>query len=562
MAITMTEAVSRSAADVPERPVAMAFILTALGALFLGFLLGPLQALNYAGIDLYQYLPLASYYQGLTLHGVLLALVFTTFFISGWLLYLPARELDMHPNLALSWSAFGLMLLGTILAGAAMLSNTANVLYTLYPPLQAHFALYLGLALVVVASLMVAYGVGEMWLRWRRAHPGEPTPLATYMSVVTWLMWALASLGLVTGVVGQLLPWSLGWTEGVDPQLFRTFFWYTGHPIVYFWVLPAYVSWYALLPRQAGGRLFSDPMARAVFLLFLLFSIPVGFHHQYSDPGISVGWKVVHNVMTMFVAVPSLITAFTVGASLEDAGRARGGEGLTGWFRALPWDNPVVSAQVLAMVTFIFGGAGGIILSSVILNATVHNTAFIPGHFHITVGTATTLTFMGIAYWLVPHLAGKPLRATRAARASVWHWFAGMMLFAAGMHWMGLLGVPRRTHLSNMSQPMLEVYTDALAPMVLTGIGGIALLIGGLLFFYAIAATLLGEKTGNAPDIDFTGAISGPRGRDGRPKRSVLIMDRLGLWALAAAILIAIAYVPTIVGQINSAVPVAGQRLW
>src|SRR5690606_3166367 len=100
--------------------------------------------------------------------------------ISGWLLYLPARELDMHPNLALSWSAFGLMLLGTILAGAAMLSNTANVLYTLYPPLQAHFALYLGLALVVVASLMVAYGVGEMWLRWRRAHPGEPTPLATY----------------------------------------------------------------------------------------------------------------------------------------------------------------------------------------------------------------------------------------------------------------------------------------------------------------------------------------------------------------------------------------------
>ena len=61
----------------PEKRVTFFFLITGLIALLVGALIGPVQALNYAGIDLYQYFPfLASYYQGLTLHGVLNALVF------------------------------------------------------------------------------------------------------------------------------------------------------------------------------------------------------------------------------------------------------------------------------------------------------------------------------------------------------------------------------------------------------------------------------------------------------------------------------------------------------
>ena len=74
-----------------------------------------------------------------------------------------------------------------------------------------------------------------------------------------------------------------------DPLLARTLFWFTGHPIVYFWLLPAYISWYMLVPRQAGGKLFSDPMARASFILFLILSAPPGLHHQVTDPGIHEG---------------------------------------------------------------------------------------------------------------------------------------------------------------------------------------------------------------------------------------------------------------------------------
>lgn len=547
----------------PEKRVTFAYILTALIALFAGFLLGPPQALNYAGINLYDWLPLASYYQGLTLHGVLMGLVFTSFFICGLLLFLPARELGIRPRMGIAWANFWMMLLGTVLAGGAMIANTSNVLYTLYPPLIGHWAFYLGLTLVVVGTLVIAVLVWDLRQSWKAVNPGQPTPLITYMSFVTWIMWGIASLGLAAGVLFLLLPASLGWTQGADPQLFRTLFWFTGHPIVYFWLLPAYVSWYALVPRLAGGKLLSDPMARLVFVLFLLFSIPVGFHHQYADPGIPMAWKLVHNLLTMFVAIPSLITAFTIAASLENAGRARGGRGIVGWIPVLPWREPAFTAQVLAMVTFIFGGAGGIVLATMNLNLMVHNTAFIPGHFHITVGTAVTMTFMGITFWLLPHLTGRPLRAGRAALLSVWGWFIGMMLFALGQHWQGILGVPRRAHISDLRPDLADTYANAALPAVFTGVGGVVLLVAGVLFFWSLAATLLGRRSATEPPAaESSETLSGPWAADGRPKRGVMIMDRLLPWSLLAIVIVVFAYAPMIIDQVANSVPIPTMQLW
>ena len=547
--------------------VGLVFILTALVGLLFGVFLGPIQALNYAGIDLYQYgLPfLQSYYQGLTIHGVMTVIVFTTFFICGALLYLPARELERTPNLVLSWLAYWLMMAGLLIAGAAIITNTSTVLYTFYPPLQGHWGFYLGAGLIVLGSLLIGLTVLLMWLGWKRAHPGQATPLVAYMSLIVWLMWGLASLGLVASVVFYLIPWSLGWREGVDPLLARTLFWYTGHPIVYFWLLPAYVAWYAFIPRMAGGKLVSDPIARLVFIMFLLFSIPVGFHHQYADPGIPLSWKLVHNVLTMFVAIPSLITAFTIAASLEYAGKSLGGRGILGWIPKLPWQRPEFTAPVLAMLTFIFGGAGGIILASYNLNLVVHNTAFIPGHFHVTVGTATTLTFMGICYWLIPHLTGRQLFSRGLALLSSVLWAVGMMIFAVGMHWQGILGVPRRTHLSNLLPHLADSYADAQVPAIITGISGPILFVSGILFFFTIAMTLFFGKrlaASDVPQIPFTDFLSGPNTRAGRPKASVRVMERVGLWFLAAAVLILIAYGPTIVDQLRHLVPVSGWQLW
>ena len=113
-----------------------------------------------------------------------------------------------------------------------------------------------------------------------------------------------------------------------------------------------------MLPKQADGKMFNEPLARLVFWLFLVLSIPVGFHHQFVDPGVPNGWKVIHSLLTYALFIPSMLTAFTVVASLEIGGRNRGGKGLLGWVPKLPWGDPSYAAQNLAMILFAFGGIG------------------------------------------------------------------------------------------------------------------------------------------------------------------------------------------------------------
>lgn len=312
----------------PEARLTSAYLIVALVALFGGVVTGLLQALEHTGIDLYPAVAplIKSYYHGLSIHGVLNVLVFTTFFIMGFLIFITTRAFDTPlAHRGLGWAAFWIMTAGLVLAAVPLVGNAATVLFTFYPPLKAHWAFYVGLTLVVVGTWLVMVDLLLTQRAWRVGHPGERTPLAAFMSLVTLIMWTIASVGLAAEMLFMLIPWSLGLVAGTDALLARVLFWYTGHPIVYFWLLPAYVSWYTLVPRQAGGKLFSDPLARASFMLFLMLSIPVGFHHQFTDPGIHEGWKLVHAFLTFTVFFPSLLTFFNVVASLESGARARGG---------------------------------------------------------------------------------------------------------------------------------------------------------------------------------------------------------------------------------------------
>ncbi len=542
--------VSADAHAALRRP-ALAFVLTALAALTIGSLVGPAQALNYANVDVYGAMPLASYYQGLSIHGVLNALVFTTFFNCAVLFYLPARELRVPVRVWWIWLSFGVMALGLALVLAATLANRATVLYTFYAPLEAWWPFYVGLALVVVGSLMVGAETLRMRATWKRRNPGAVTPLVTYQSSVVWILWAFTTLGVVTELVVFLIPWAFGMRHGVDPLVTFTLFWYTGHALVYFWVLPAYISWYALLPRQAGGRLISDALARLSFLLFLLFSVEVGLHHEITAPGIAMGWKMEQMIFTFFVIAPSLLTAFTVAASLETAGRARGGRGWTGWIRALPWDDPSVAAQLLALATFVVGGSTGILLASMAVNPQVHDTAFVPGHFHVTVGTATALSFIGVSYWLVPHLSGRTLFGRRIALASVWLWAVGMLALGVGLMWQGLLyGTPRRDFISSLApDPFVHG-----ASMVLTAAGGAVLAAGLICFVVVTVGTLASRPAAPArvPAIPFADAPIDAG------SRVVRVLDRLGMWAVVAAVLIAAVYGPLFWDIFHHYVPVPG----
>jgi cytochrome c oxidase subunit 1 len=515
----------------------------AFAALGVGGLLGLVQALHRTGV--LRIIDSSDYYTVLTAHGVLLALVFTTFFIAGLFRWAVTRSLERGVvSQRYSWLWFGTLLTGTILAAVPILAGffpnvpmSADVLFTFYPPLQAHPVFYVGAVLLIVGSWLAGADYFRSFAGWRRENPDERIPLQTFMVLTTMLMWYLATIGVAAEVLFFLIPWSLGLIQTVDPLLSRTLFWFFGHPVVYFWLLPAYLVWYTILPKLSGGRLLSDPLARIVFVLFLLLSTPVGFHHQYVDPGIPSGYKFVAMVNTMFLLLPSLLTAFTVVASMEHGARQRGGKGRLNWLRALPWDNPAFVGCALAGLMFAAGGFSGMINAGMNINYLIHNTLWIPGHFHLTVGTAAALTYMAVTYWLLPQLTGKELALKKWALVQPYLWFVGMTLMSNAMHRGGLAGIPRRTAEPQYDQVSFDAVVGSVSEMRLQiALGGTLLFVSLVLFLAVLVATWLGPRV---EQISVNSAIPEPlSGSDHAP----LVLDNLRLWAAIAVLLVIIAY--------------------
>jgi len=564
------------------RRTMLAFLVFGFSALMIGASIGPLQALNYGGVNLYPLLRplLQTYYQGLTIHGVLNGYVFTFFVSCGLLVYLSARELGLKPNMTLWLGGFGCMAAGTAMLLVAMFDNSSSVLWTFYAPLKGSPWFYLGMTLLGLGSVFPLPVLIGLRVRWKRRNPGQITPLITYMSLVTMWMWGLSSIGIVTELVVQLDPWALGYVNSIDPLIARTLFWLTGHPVVYFWLMPAYVSWYGLLPRQVGGKLVSDSMARLTFLLLLIFSLPVGSHHQFQDPGFSTVWRGILTALTMSVALPSLITAFTLGLTLEYAGRLRGGRGWIGWFAALPWKDPSVAGQVLAAVAYIAGGATGIVNGSWQLDNIVHNTTYVPGHFHMTVGTVTAMTFMSIAFWMLPHLTGKRLFARPLASVAIGLWFTGISIFSIGMLVAGFYGVPRRAWVSELpSSSYHALYGAAHVPLVMAALGGVILWLAIVCFYVVFFGTLLaGKRESRRQAIPFATAFGRPASfaidvagsQDDRPspfvnpEASILskVLEHIGAWSFFAFLCMMAAYLPIFWTLLQHTTAVPGWKVW
>jgi cytochrome c oxidase subunit 1 len=492
-----------------------------------------MQALSRASLDL-PFRSARMYYLSVTAHGVLMALVFTTFFIVGFGYVVATRTLNRplaSPKLA--WAGFWIALTGTALAAGAILSGHASVLYTFYPPLQAHPAFYIGAALLIVGSWFWAVTMILSYRAWRREHPTEPAPLAMHGMLITAILWLIATLGVAIEDVVLLIPWSLGITKTVDPMLARMLFWYFGHPLVYFWLLPAYVVWYTIFPKVAGGKLFSDPLGRLVFVLFLLLSTPVGFHHQFMDPAIPAAWKFLHSMITMWILFPSFITAFTITASMEVAGRSKGATGLLNWLGKLPWANPTFSSVVLAMLLFAVGGIGGAINASYMMNSVVHNTAWIQAHFHLTVGSAVALTFMGTTYYLLPRLLGRELELDLLAKVQPYLWFLGMALFSFSNHITGLMGMPRRVFEAGYNGSPVAAHWRILTDV--SAVGGLLLFASSACFVLVVLGTWLAGKKRTPEPFEWAEPLEPVAAK-------VTWLDRYGLWTLVAVAIILVAY--------------------
>ena len=475
--------------DITERRLALSHMWVAFIAFILACFMGEYQVLERSG--LFESLDSPSvYFASVSTHGVLMAYVLTTFFIMGFGYYTASTSLKVPIwNKQLAWGGFGLALLGTVLAAIPLLLGLASVLYTFYPPVQAHYLFYLGATLLIVGSWVWCGIMIKMFLQWKQEHPGETVPLAMFATTMNAMLWLWTSAGVAMESLFLILPWSFGWVDTIDVGLARTLFAWTLHPIVYFWLIPAYIAFYTFVPKHAGSYLFSDELARAAFIVLVVFSLPIGFHHLYMDPEQAKGWKMLHGVGTFIVSIPTFMTGFTVIASLEIAGRLRGGKGLFGWIGSLPWTNTMVLSVILSLLMLIFGGWGGLVNASYAMNAMIHNTAWVPGHFHLIFAGTTVIMYFAIAYYLWPILTKKPLYSNNLALVQLWTWFIGMSIMTTPWHVLGLLGQPRRISSVVYNNLMTLSWKPYELLMIL---GGLVLLGSACLFIYLIFKTQFG----------------------------------------------------------------------
>jgi len=460
------------------------------------------------------------YYRSLTAHGTVMGYLFPTLVAMAF--GYAISEASLKQNLVgvrWAWAGFWLIAVGAVVAMIPVALGLASVLYTFYPPLIGSPFYYIGVVMVVLGSWIWVALMSINLRIWKKANPEAPVPLPMFANVAGSYLWAWTAVGAAVELLLQILPVALGFKTTIDAGLARVFFSWTLHAIVYFWLMPTYIAYYTIVPRAIGGRVYSDTMARISLILFLVVAMPIGIHHAFADPQVGAGFKFIHSAFTALVALPTLLTVFTICASVEIVARARGGRGAFGWLTALPWRNPMMLAVTFSFIMLGFGGAGGLINMSYQLDATIHNTQWITGHFHLIFGGAIVIMYFAIAYDLWPHLTGKPLVSLGLVRLQLWLWFVGMIVTTFPWHYVGILGMPRRMSFFDYTDPALA--NEAIS-VVLSVFGGFILVASGVLFILVLVRTQFGAST-QLEEYRFALAVH-------PPTRVPVALNSYGLW--------------------------------
>jgi cytochrome c oxidase subunit 1 len=523
----------------------------------LGVYNGIMQTIYRAGVIHQPSVGGINYYQGLTMHGVINAIVLTSFFAVVFGHVTIAHYLKKEPPRLSYQISILLMTIGTTMDLVAMLTGKAQALYTFYAPLKDTAAFYIGTALLIIGTWFAFFGWVKIWFEWRRENPDKKMPLAVLGTFVNFSMWFISSLPAAYETLVILTPWSLGWTTSINIPLTRMLFWMFGHPLVYFWLLPAYIAYYTILPKVAGGKLYSGNAGRLAFLLFLILSSPVGLHHQFSEPVFTPGTKLWVSILTYGVALPSFMTAFTVGASLEYAGRKRGAKGLFGWMAKLPYfqrDNYLFGYFICGLILFIFGGLSGIVNASYALNQMVHNTGWVPGHFHMTVAGPTILVILGMSLYIYTNVSGKVLKFKSFAVIVPYLWMCGVALLSHGLMAGGLMGEPRRTNLglsyTNPDSPLFNRHW--VSTTTLTMVGGMTMGVAALIYFIVFFSTALSKAT-------LTPQIILPESEELHEEKPIPLLLNMKPWLIVMIVLTLFTYVPALISVFKYSKPVKNQ---
>ncbi len=452
-------------------------------------------------------LPAEWFYLVLTAHGAAVLLFWIIFFEIAVLYFASAVLLNCRlatPKFA--WLGFILMVVGALLATVAVLQGESSVMFTSYVPMKAAPHFYLGLILFAVGALVgCCVFFGTLVIAKEEATYQGSIPLVTFGAVTAAI---IAVFTIASGAI-ILIPtflWSLGYIAEIDTLTYKLVWWAMGHSSQQINVAAHVSLWYLIAAVVLGAKPLSEKVSRSAFLLYILFLQLASAHHLLAEPGISSEWKVFNTSYAMYLAVlGSMIHGMSIPGAIESAQRRNGfNRGMFEWLRKAPWGNPAFSGMFMSLLMFGFlGGISGVVLGTEQINLLMHNTLYVPGHFHATVVAGTTLTFMAATYLLVPLIFRKDLILKGLAKWQPYLFgigVAGISLFMMGA---GTLGVSRRHwDIAFSDAPVAFDYpATAYLMLALNGIFGVLAALGGLIYVVVVVGSVFFGKPRTAEAI-------------------------------------------------------------
>ena len=454
------------------------------------------------------------FYLVLTAHGLDVLLLWILFFEIAVLYFASAVLLNCRiatPRMA--WVAFIVMIIGGLMTNVAVLQGDSSVMFTSYVPMKAAPHFYLGLILFAVGALiavMIFFGTLVI-ARDERTYEGS-VPLVTFGAITAAI---IAVFTIASGAI-ILIPtflWSVGYISHIDSVMYKLVWWGMGHSSQQINVAAHVAVWYAIIAITVGAKPLSEKVSRTAFFLYILFLQLACAHHLLVEPGLSSEWRVFNTSYALYLAVlGSMIHGMTVPGAIEAAQRKNGfTNGIFEWLRKAPWSNPAFAGMFLSLVMFGFlGGISGVVLGTEQINLILHNTIYVPGHFHATVVAGTTLAFMAITYLLLPLIFQRQVIWPTLAKWQPYLFgigVAGISLFMMGA---GTLGVSRRHWDITFSdaQVTFDYPAAAFLMMGLNGIFAIIATLGGILYvLITVGSVFFGKKVDSSNIVESLGPM-------------------------------------------------------
>ncbi|USD39132.1 cbb3-type cytochrome c oxidase subunit I [Ferrimonas sp. SCSIO 43195] len=441
-----------------HKTIAIQYTLTAIAVGMVALVLSGLMRLQLGFPETFDFIDPASYYQMITMHGMIMVVyLLTALFLGGFGNYLiplmvGARDM-VFPflNMLSYWTYLVAVLI--LMASFFVTGGPTGAGWTLYPPqailpgtpgVDGGIVLMLvSLAVFIVAATMGGLNYVTTVLQARtRGMTLMRMPLTVWGIFIATIMALLAFPALFVSAVMMLFDKLLGTsffmpelislgqaTEfgGGSPILFQHLFWFFGHPEVYIVALPAFGIVSDLISVNARKTIFGYRMMVWAIVIIGVLSFVVWAHHMYVS-GMNPYFGFFFAVSTLIIAVPTAIKVYNWVLTL--------------WRGNVRMTVPMLFS-IAFVLTFVFGGMTGLFLGNVVVDLPLSDTYFVVAHFHMVMGVAPILVIFGGLYHWYPSITGRMLH-DGLGKLHFWITFLGTWAIYFPMHYLGVLGLPRR----------------------------------------------------------------------------------------------------------------------